>query len=90
MHRDREDEAAMNAWRFAVLQTGYVHRGGQTNDETYWIAQNLRQAKKKSGLTMTFTCLQKIYSVLHYKSRHEKSHGETSISVATLFYPKAF
>ena len=85
MHRDRDDEAAMAAWRFACLQTGFVYKGGQTIDDTYWMAQNSRQSKKKAGLTMTFTCLQKIYSVLHFKSRYEKSHGDTSISVAMLF-----
>ena len=38
------------------------------------------QAKKHADLTMTLTCLQKIFSVLNHKARLEKAGGRKDMS----------
>ena len=83
MHRDKDDPERMKAWRFATLQVSFVYRVGVIED-AYWLAQNSRQSKKQAGLSMVFTCLQKVYSVLHFKAKYEKVHGEVGAIAAVL------
>ena len=77
VYRDVDDDARMQAWKHAMLNVSFIYKVA-SNDEVWWLAMNNRQKKKKHGMTMTMTCLQKIFSVLNHKSRYERSHGEVS------------
>ena len=61
--------------KLLLTKVSFVYKAGKDED-AYWLAQNSRQSKKHQGLYMSFTCLQKVYSVLHHKARYEKAHGE--------------
>ena len=75
--RDIDDVAKMEAWKYAVLHTSFHYKVAK-EDEIFWLAQNNRQHKKSDGITMSLTCLQRIFSILNHKQRHEKMHGEIS------------
>ena len=67
----------MESWKYAILHMNFVYK--LTNDEdVFWMAQNKRQEKIKQAQTMGLTCIQKIFSVLNHKARHERTHGEIS------------
>ena len=75
----------MKAWKFLGLQTASVHKVG-VGEDAYWLAQISRQAKKRRALQCRLHASKKIYSVLHFKSHYEKTHGETSVWVAMLYF----
>ena len=56
--------------------------------DKFWLAQNARQSKKHQDLTMTLTCLQKIYSVLNHKARLERANGGKEMSSLTGLFAK--
>ena len=75
--RDIDDPKKMEAWKYAVLHTSFHYKVAK-EDEIFWLVQNNRQHKKSDGITMSLTCLQRIFSILNHKQRHEKLHGEIS------------
>ena len=79
MYRDVDDELKMQAWKHAILNVSFIYKVA-THDEIWWMAMNNRQKKKSHGMNMTLTCLQKVFSVLNHKSRHERNHGEIRTS----------
>ncbi|CAE7699222.1 Gyltl1b [Symbiodinium sp. CCMP2592] len=78
--RDIGDEEKMKAWKFAFLTVSFSYHVCSDAD-AFWMAQNSRQAKKHADMTMTLTCLQKIFSVLNHKARLEKANGGKEMGV---------
>ena len=77
MARDINDATRMEAWKYSVRNVSFKYRVTR-EDELFWMSQNARQAKLKDAMTMSLTCLQKMFSVLNHKARYEKHHGEVS------------
>ena len=79
IYRDVDNEQRVQAWKYAILNVSFVYRVA-THEDVWWMAANNRQKKKSHGMNMTLTCLQKIFSVLNHKNRHERLHGEIRAS----------
>ena len=85
----------LRSFKFGAMQTSHltamaamqIHSGqlrlqrATRDDDIFWLAQNNRQSKKAAGLSMTLTCLQKMYSVLNHKARVEKANGGKGMSL---------
>lgn len=61
------------------LEVNFCYRVA-SGEEIFWLAHNERQSKKSDSYSMSLTTLQRIYSVLNFKSRHESLHGAISYS----------
>ena len=80
IQRDLGDEQRCEAWRHAILSTSFVYKVAK-DDEIFWMVHNNRQKKKSQSITMTLTCLQKIFSVLNHKARLERSNGGKEVRI---------
>ena len=78
--------------RLLSAEVSFVYKVAR-DDELYWMAQNARQHKLADSMTMTLTCVQKVYSVLNHKVRYEKLNGEIgapdNISLTTMTITRA-
>lgn len=90
MYRDNQDEVKAAEWKKYALTVEFEYVIATSDDDLYFMNQNMRQDLGTDKESLFLTALQKTFSILAAKGRMEKVHGSMSTAEFCKKYSEHF